>query len=105
MFSIHFSTAFLLDYNFKCFFFPKWLFGAMKFDLLETSDTFKIYINVIGRTLVIYQQLLSWNTYSQFHQQYRRAFFEQIFQQSQNVTRKMTFVGKNRMYNVDEIDT
>jgi len=34
-----------------------------------------------------------------------RAFFVQIFQQSQNETRKMTFVRKIRTYNVDEIDT
>jgi len=34
-----------------------------------------------------------------------RAFFVQIFQQSQNVTRKMTFVQKIPTYNVDEIDT
>jgi len=32
-------------------------------------------------------------------------FFEQIFQQSQNVTRKTMFVQKIRTYNVDEIDT
>jgi len=44
-------------------------------------------------------------TCSQFHQRYMRAFFVPIFQQSQNVTRKMTFVRKIRAYNVDEIDT
>jgi len=43
--------------------------------------------------------------YSQFHQRYTRAFFVRIFQQSQNVTRKMTFVQNIRTYNVDEIDT
>jgi len=41
----------------------------------------------------------------QFHQRYTRAFFVQIFQQSQNITRKMTFVQKIRTYNVDGIDT
>ncbi len=44
-------------------------------------------------------------TCSQFHQRYTRMFFVQIFQQSQNVTRKMMFVQKIRTYNVDEIDT
>jgi uncharacterized membrane protein len=42
---------------------------------------------------------------SQFHQRYTRVFFVQIFQQSQNVTRKTTFVQKIRTYNVDVIDT
>jgi len=42
---------------------------------------------------------------SQFHQRYTRTFFVRIFQQSQNVTRKMTFVRKICTYNVDEIDT
>jgi hypothetical protein len=42
---------------------------------------------------------------SQFHQRYTRAFFVRIFQQCQNVTRKMTFVRKIRTYSVDEIDT
>jgi len=42
---------------------------------------------------------------SQFHQRYMRTFFVPIFQQSQNVTRKMTFVRKIRTYTVDEIDT
>jgi len=39
-----------------------------------------------------------------FHQPYMRAFFVRIFQQSQNVTRKTTFVQKIRTYNVDEIE-
>jgi len=42
---------------------------------------------------------------SQFHQRYTRVFFVQIFQQSQNVTIKTTFVQKICTYNVDEIDT
>ncbi len=42
---------------------------------------------------------------SQFHQPCTRAFFGRIFQQSQNVTRKTTFVQKICTYNVDEIDT
>ncbi len=42
---------------------------------------------------------------SQFHQRYTRAFFVQIFQQSQNVTRKTTFIRNICTYNVDEIDT
>jgi len=42
---------------------------------------------------------------SQFHQCYTSAFFVQIFQQSQNVTRKTMFVRKICTYNVDEIDT
>jgi len=44
-------------------------------------------------------------TCSQFHQPYTRAFFVRIFQQSQNITRKTTFVRKTRTYNVDDIDT
>jgi len=40
----------------------------------------------------------------QFHQRYTRTFFLQIFQQSQNVTSKTTFVPKICTYNVDEID-
>jgi hypothetical protein len=42
---------------------------------------------------------------SQFHQHYTRAFFVQIFQQSQYITRKTTFVRKICTYSVDEIDT
>jgi hypothetical protein len=42
---------------------------------------------------------------SQFHQRYMRAFFVRIFQQSQIVTRKTTFVRNICTYNVDEIDT
>jgi len=41
----------------------------------------------------------------QFHHHYTRAFFVRIFQQSQNVTRKTTFLRNFRTYNVDEIDT
>ena len=41
----------------------------------------------------------------QFHQRYTRAFFVQIFQQSQKITRKTMFVRKICTYNVDEIDT
>ncbi len=41
--------------------------------------------------------------FSQFHQRFKRAFFVLIFQQSQNVTRKTTFVRKIRTYNVEKI--
>ncbi len=44
-------------------------------------------------------------TLSQFHQRYTRAFFVRIFQQSQNVTSKTTFVRNICTYNFDEIDT
>jgi len=41
----------------------------------------------------------------QFHQRFLRAFFVRKFVQSQNVTRKKTFVRKIRAFNVDEIDS
>ncbi len=44
-------------------------------------------------------------SYSQFHQRYTCAFFVRIFQQSQNVTRKMMFLRNICTHNVDEIDT
>jgi len=40
----------------------------------------------------------------QFHQHFTYEFFVQIFWQSQNVTRKMTFVRKICLFNVNEID-
>jgi len=45
------------------------------------------------------------STFRQFHQRKTGEFFVRIFWQSQNVTRKMTFVRKIRTFNVDEIDT
>jgi len=53
-----------------------------------------------------WKQNFHWiGSWSQFHQSFKRAFFIQKFVQSQNVTRKKTFVWKRREKNIDEIDS
>jgi len=68
--------------------------------LIYTTVASSLILQLLA--IVVFQKEV---TFSQFHQRYTHAFFVQIFQQSQNVTRKMTFVQNFCTYNVDEIDT